>query len=115
MNKPLTIFMLVKTTTAWLALAPAKRFAYFDDAIKPILKRHPAVKLRFFDVEAYNARVSDMLMWETTDPAQYQSLVEGLRETLFWDHYFQIVEILPAIEEGYADHYDEKTISARMA
>ncbi len=115
MSKPFTLFMLVKTTTAWLALAPKKRFAYFDEAIQPVLKKHPAVSLRYFDAEAYNARVSDVLMWQTTDRGQYESLVEGLRETLFWDHYFEIIEILPAIEDAYADHYDEKTIAERTS
>ena len=112
MNKPYTIFMLVKTTPQWLQVPPVERFKFSDDVLKPILKKHPQVKLRFFDVEAFNARVSDVLMWEVSDLKQYESLVEHLRETLFWDTYFSVVEILPAVEDAYADHYDKPTIQS---
>ena len=53
-----------------------------------------------------------MLVWETADQAAYRAIVEGLRETPFWDHYFHIVDIIPAIENAYADHYDAKLIGA---
>ncbi|BCL25160.1 hypothetical protein GCM10017557_00190 [Streptomyces aurantiacus] len=33
-------------------------------------------------------------------------VIEALRETPFWDHYFEIVEILVGVENGYAKHYD---------
>lgn len=101
----LTVFMLVRALPAWLALPPAERFAYLEANMRPLLVQHPAVKLRFYDAEFYDARVSDVFVWETRDQAAYRALIEGLRETLFWDHYFQIVDILPAIENAYATHY----------
>jgi hypothetical protein len=117
MEKPFTIFMLVKTTPEWLTLQPPARFAFLDKTIKPILAKHPEVKLRFFDTEAFNARLSDILMWETHDLRRYQSLVEHLRESPFWDRYFFVEEIATGIENAYADHYDvapvqEKALSA---
>jgi len=108
----MTLFMLVRTTPAWLALPPKERFAFFDAHVEPLLAAQPAVKLRFYDAEFYDARVSDVLVWETPDQAAYRTIVEGLRETPFWDHYFHIVDIIPAIENAYADHYDAKVIGA---
>ena len=114
MTQPLThtIFMLVKTTKAWLAMNPPARFAFLGDVVVPILKAHPAVKLRFFDAEGFNARVTDVAVWETTDLSAYQKLVDRLRETPFWDGYFEIVEIVPAVENGYAATYGVAPIGA---
>ncbi|WP_297511763.1 darcynin family protein [uncultured Caulobacter sp.] len=108
----MTLFMLVRTSPAWLALPPPERFAFFHAHVEPLLTAQPAVKLRFYDAEFYDARVSDVLVWETADQAAYRAIVEGLRETPFWDHYFHIVDIIPAIENAYADHYDAKVIGA---
>ncbi len=112
MSKPFTIFMLVKTTARWLALAPPERFAFLAKTIKPILGQHADVRMRFFDVEAFSARASDVIMWETTDLLRYQSLVEHLRETPFWDNYFEVQDILPGLENAYADHYDVAPVAA---
>jgi Darcynin, domain of unknown function len=100
-----TIFMLVKTTNVWLALSPPERFAFLDADINPILQAHPLVKMRFFDAEAFNSRVTDVMFWETSDLSQYSSVVEGLRESRFWGTYFEVVEIIPGVENGYAKHY----------
>ena len=105
-----SIFMLVRTTPQWLALKPEQRFAFLGSDIEPILKKHPGVRMRFFDSEAYNARVSDVILWETADLGRYQSVVESLRESRFWGTYFEVVDILPAIENAYAAHYDVKPV-----
>jgi Darcynin, domain of unknown function len=94
-------FMLVKTTTAWLQISTKQRFEFLDQVIQPILKNHPSVKIRYFDSEAFSGRVTDLLMWETAAVKNYQALVEALRETLFWGTYFEVVEIIPAIENAY--------------
>ena len=114
MTKPLThtIFMLVKTTTTWLALAPPARFAFLGDVIVPILKANPTVTMRFFDSEAFYARASDVIAWETADLGAYQRVVEALRESSFWGTYFDVVEIIPSIENAYAAHYGVAPISA---
>ena len=101
-----SIFMLVKTTNAWLELPPEERFAFLDTEIDPILEAHSQVKMRFYDTEGFNSRVSDVIIWETTDLEQYQSVVEKLRESEFWGTYFEVVEILPGIENAYARNYD---------
>ncbi len=102
--------MLVHTTPEWLRLAPAERFAFVDDTIRPLLARHPAVSMRFFDAEAFSARYTDMLLWETDDLLAYGAVVEELRETPFWDTYFEVVDIVPAVENGYARHYGVEAV-----
>jgi hypothetical protein len=108
-----TFFMMLKTTTAWLQLKPVERFAFLGSTIKPILEKHPTVKLRFYDAEAFSGRLSDIAVWETADIKAYQSLVDNLRETAFWGMYFDVVEIVPTIENAYASHYDVTPIGAQ--
>ncbi len=98
-------FMLVRTTPTWLALAPTERFAFLGDTIAPILGRHSDVSMRFFDSEAFHADYSDVIMWETAEILSYQAIVEELRETSFWGHYFDVVDIVASIENAYALHY----------
>jgi hypothetical protein len=103
-----TIFMLVKTTNTWLRLSPKERFAFLDTTIMPILKQHQNVKMRFFDSEAFSGKASDIIVWETEDLRSYQYLVEKLRESDFWGTYFDVLDIIPSIENAYADAYNVK-------
>ena len=104
-SRPFTVFMLVKTQDAFLALSPADRLAWVEDAVVPILRDHPDVSIRFFDSEFYNADVTDIVVWETTNLDAYQSAVERLRETSFWGPYFAVQQIVPARENAFADFY----------
>ena len=61
--------------------------------------------MRFFDSEAFHAAYTDVVMWETATLLSYQAIVEELRETAFWGHYFEVVDIVESIENGYALHY----------
>jgi hypothetical protein len=99
-------FMHVRTTTAWLKLVPQQRFAFLDDVIRPLLKKHPNVSMRFFDAEAFSADVTDVLLWETASVMAYQAVVEDLRETAFWGTYFEVVAIVASVENAYALHYN---------
>jgi hypothetical protein len=106
-------FMLVKTTNTWLQLSTKERFQFLEAIISPILQKHSAVKMRFFDSEAFSGRYTDVLMWETSEVKDYQFLVEELRETQFWGTYFEVVEIVPAIENAYALYYEVEPITSR--
>ncbi len=109
----LTVFMLVKTSPEWLSFTIDRRFALLGEQITPILKKHAAnITLRFFDVEFYATRVTDIWMWDAKDHHSYQLLVEDLRETPFWDRYFDIVEILTGVENAYARNYDRAAVSS---
>ena len=108
----LTIFMLVKTTPEWLGFTAERRHELARTQLTPILERHAeSVSLRFFDVEFYSARVTDIWMWDAKDHHSYEMLVEALRETAFWDRWFEIVEILPGVEDAYARNYDREVIT----
>jgi hypothetical protein len=98
-------FMHVRTTTSWLKLSPKERFAFVGEVIRPLLKKHPKVSMRFFDAEAFSAEVSDVILWETPQVMAYQAVVEDLRETMFWGTYFEVVGIVASVENGYAIHY----------
>ncbi|MBB4678491.1 darcynin family protein [Crossiella cryophila] len=99
----LTAFMLVKTTRAWLGLTPEQRVAAFTTEILPAIKdRVRGVRSRFYDTEFYSARVTDVWVWEAVDHESFQQLVEALRDTPFWEHYFEIVELLVGVENAYA-------------
>jgi hypothetical protein len=99
----LTAFMLVKSLPEWLGFTGEEQLKLLATHIEPILKKHsPQVTLRLYDVEFYSARVTDLWIWESTNHIAYERLVEDLRETPFWDRYFQIVEILPGVENVYA-------------
>jgi len=104
-SPPRTIFFLLHATPRWLALSPAARDGFVRDELRPILARHPAVRLRYFDAEAYCAATSDVLMWETDDDRAYRAVVEALRETAFWGGYFEVREIIPCVEDDFARHY----------
>lgn len=112
-DQAFAIFLLLKAERAWLDLAVPERFAYLEVEIQPILDAHAGVDMKFWDTEHFNARISDVLLFETQSLGQYQSVVEKLRETLFWDHYFQVVDILPGIENAYATYYEQAPVGQR--
>jgi hypothetical protein len=109
----MTAFMLVKTLPVWLAMPPAERFAALRRDVEPLLAKYAAeIRLRLYDAEFYATRVTDVWVWEARTHKAFQLLVEDLRETPFWDRYFQIVEILTGVEHAYARNYNERPLSA---
>jgi darcynin-like uncharacterized protein len=109
----ITVFMLVKTMPEWLAMSVDERFSELAKHVEPIVQRHrDRVRLRFYDVEFYTARVTDVWVWDALDHHAYELLVEDLRETPFWDRYFAIVEILPGVENAYAKNYGREALGA---
>jgi hypothetical protein len=109
----LTVFMLVKTMPEWLGFTIDERFRQLGLHMEPILKRFSGrVRLRFYDMEFYSARVTDLWMWEADSRHAYELLVEELRETPLWDRFFAIVEILPGVENAYAKNYSRDALAA---
>jgi hypothetical protein len=106
----LTVFMLVKTNPEWLAMPVEQRYNEVVKHLQPALDRHPTVEFRWYDTEFYTARVTDTWMWETSNPHEYELVVEELRETPLWDSYFTIVEILPGVLNAYADNYGRNAV-----
>ncbi|MEU9047596.1 MULTISPECIES: darcynin family protein [unclassified Kitasatospora] len=104
---PVTAFMLVKTTPEWLAMSVAERVHAFTSQVVPVIEaRTSGVRSRFYDTEFYSARVTDVWVWEADDHNAYRLLIDALRETPFWDRYFDVVDLLVGTENGYARTYD---------
>ncbi|MEV0542974.1 darcynin family protein [Nocardia salmonicida] len=103
---PVTAFMLVKTTPEWLALTVRERVNAFTTQVLPAIEaKTTSVRSRFYDTEFYSARVTDVWVWEADDHHAYQLLIDALRETPFWDRYFEVVDLLVGTENGYARTY----------
>ncbi|MFB7177362.1 darcynin family protein [Streptomyces sp. NPDC056257] len=103
---PVTAFMLVKTTPEWLALTVRERVDAFTTRVLPVIEaRTSGVRSRFYDTEFYSARVTDVWVWEAEDHHAYRLLIDALRETPFWDRYFEVVDLLVGTENGYARTY----------
>lgn len=108
-----TAFMLVKTTPEWLALTVEERIESFRTEVVPAIEeKAKGVRSRFYDTEFYSARVTDVWVWEAVDHAAYQRLVDALRETPFWDRWFEVAEILVGVENGYADNYGVDAVAS---
>ena len=105
-----TAFMLVKTTPEWLALTIEERVEAFKTQVLPAIQsKAKDVTSRFYDTEFYSTRVTDVWVWEARDHEAFQLVVEALRETPFWDRYFDVVDVLVGVENGYAKHYGTAT------
>ncbi|MFC9436431.1 darcynin family protein [Nocardia sp. NPDC057030] len=108
----LTAFILVRTTPEWLALPVPRRFEVFTkEILDPVRAKVANVRSRFFDTEFYSARVTDIWLWEAADHQSFHLVIEALRETPFWDHYFEVVDILVGIENAYATNYGRETVA----
>lgn len=109
---PVTAFMLVKTTPEWLALAVQQRVDAFTTQVLPAIEaKTTGVRSRFYDTEFYSARVTDVWVWEAEDHHAYQLLIDALRETPFWDRYFEVIDLLVGIENGYARTYGLESVA----
>jgi len=100
-----TYFMLLNALPTWLSMDRTARRAFHADVLAPILAAHPATRLRYYDAEAFTGRCSDIAVFETEDSQDYSDLVEDLRDTPFFGApYYQVIDIIPAIENGYLDY-----------
>jgi hypothetical protein len=109
----LTVFMLVKTRIEWLELPAPEQSRLLRERLEPLLRKYAdEIRLRVYDTEFYSSIVTDVWMWDARSHLAYENLVEDLRNTPFWDRYFEIVEILPGIENGYARENQPASLAA---
>ncbi|MEU5688908.1 darcynin family protein [Streptomyces venezuelae] len=109
---PVTAFMLVKTNPEWLAMTVEQRIEAFNTDIVPLVKEKTSgVRSRFYDTEFYSARVTDVWVWEADSHSAYQVLIDALRETPFWDRYFEVVDLIVGTENGYARNYGVEPVA----
>lgn len=101
-----TVFMLLRTTPAWLRLTREKRNAIAGEAFGAAMKGDE-VSMSYHDAEAFSGRATDVAVFRTRDLYAYYAVVERLRDSaLFTEPYFEVVDIIPTIEEGYR-HFEE--------
>lgn len=95
-------FLLLRATPSWLRLSRTERRLLADQTLQPLLKAAPDLRMRHFDAEAFTAQCSDVMMIESGDPQAYYFFIEGLRDSpLICTPYFEVLQIVPAVEDGY--------------
>ncbi len=100
---PFTIFMLLRSSPAWLAKNRPARGAFVEAVVRPIFAARPQVAMRYYDAEAFHGRCTDLMVFETADLVAYNDLIEALRDTdlLGGVPYFEVVDVIPALEDGW--------------
>lgn len=103
-------FVLLRATPAWLRLTRTQRRAASAEHLSPLLASAEGIRMRYFDAEAFGAACSDVMMVETEDPRHHYYFMEHLRDSpLISEPYFEVVQIVPAIEDGYIDFERTRT------
>lgn len=100
--------VLLRATPQWLSLSRQQRRALTDQHLKPILQAHAGqLTMRYFDAEAFTAQCSDVMMTETQDPRHHYFFMEQMRDSpLLNVPYFDVVQVIPTIEDGYQAYED---------
>lgn len=94
--------ILVRALPAWLALPREERQKIWEQDLGVIIEKYSHVSIRTFDAEAFATVCSDILLLETHDIEAYYFLIEEIRDSRICTHpYFDFVNIIPAIEEGF--------------
>lgn len=68
-------------------------------------EKYPTVKVQWYDVEAFSTKASGIAMFETTSLQDYYFVIDAIRDSEFCTvPYFEFVEIIPAIKDGYVEY-----------
>ena len=95
-------FVHVRTTPAWLQLDRERRRVLAELHVYQPLEEFLDLKMRYFDAEAFTGRLTDIMMFETPSPENYYFFIERFRDSpLIAEGYFEVVDIIPALEEGF--------------
>ncbi|WP_111895272.1 darcynin family protein [Acinetobacter sp. MB5] len=105
MSEKYTFFMHLKALPTWLRLSREDRNKFNAQIIQPILKQYSAVNLRWYDAETFTTKTSDIAVFEVHSLRDYYFMVDALRDSpMFSMPYFELIDIFPAIEEGYLEY-----------
>lgn len=97
----ITVFVLLKTTKEWLRLERAERNRIADSVLSTVFSDNK-VTLRMFDAEAFTTKCTDVAMFQAEDMQAFYFAIERLRDSeLITTPYFEMVEIIPTIEDGF--------------
>lgn len=105
MKRKYTFFVLMNATKEWLSLSREARNSFTTTHLNPLFAKYSSVSVRFYDAEAFSTRCSDLAVFETSNLPDYYFLIDGIRDTkVFTVPYFEFIEIIPAIEGGFAEY-----------
>jgi len=104
----LLIFLLLRSCPAWLALSRPERRTITADILGRCHAFAAGTRFRFFGTEGFSAACTDMLLLKAPNRRRYSFVIELLRSSrLFSKPYFDLVDILPALEDGHLDHENQ--------
>ena len=103
MSRPYAVFMLLKATPAWRELAHEDRQAVRDRLLMRVFERFPEVILTSYDAEPFNPRYTEIAVWQTPDLAQYHGLATELRDTEFFGHCSEVLEVITGVQDEPAE------------
>jgi len=110
MTQSRTFFMLLAATRHWRELGPAARREVFDETLEIVFNGFPALRMSHYAAGAFDARCSDVIVWEAGDVAQYHEAIALLRrEALFGAPLFEIVEVIAGVED---DEFEDEAALA---
>lgn len=99
------MFKKVQFIVFGLFLPREKRAEFSTQKLEPTFEKYPTVKVRWYDVEAFSAKATDIAVFETTPLQDYYFVIDAIRDSEFCTvPYFEFVEIIPAIENGYVEY-----------
>lgn len=111
MPRKYTFFVHMDARKEWLRLSRQERNEYFGKVQDDIFSKYPSVSVRLFDVEAFSSKCSDIAMYETENIQDYYFLIEELRDSeIYTVPYFDVVDIFPALEDGYVEFEQENIL-----
>ncbi len=98
----------MNATPAWLSLTRKERAAFVEQYVAPVFhKVAGSVKVKLYDSEYFNAKVSDYMIVEASNLQQYKLFIEMLRDTkIYGEPYFTIIDIIPGQENAFQE-FDE--------
>lgn len=98
-------FLFLTATPDWLVLTEQERDRVVAEELQPALAHHrDAVRIRYYDTEAYSARASDVVMLEFDTPGAHAKLIDELRSSpIFSKPYFILEELLVGEQAGWLE------------
>jgi hypothetical protein len=113
MNRSCTLFMLLNSTSRWRALDEAERREVFDAALNLVFNGYPELRMTHYATGTSRTCCTDMIVWETTDTAQYEEAIQALASTpLFGGRLFEVVDVIAGVNDDDSDGLDEPFVRA---
>jgi len=103
-----TILVLANTTPSWLCLSRTERDHFVENEIRPILTKYAhSCTVRLFDCDFTNPGISDFMIIETKNMAEFGYMMGYLRESkTFAVPYFEIKDLIIGVPNNFRGSLD---------